>query len=50
MLQTCWYRKAGFCFIHECIIRRVGSKRSLTIAVSAQVLEAVSQDWILEGR
>lgn len=34
----------GLCFIHECIVGPVESKRALTIVVSAQSLEAVSQD------
>ncbi len=38
-----------FCFIHERIIRALGSKCSLTIVVSAQGLEAVTQFWRLEG-
>lgn len=33
-----------FCLIHEGVIGPVGSKRSLTIVMSAQGLEAVSQD------
>lgn len=42
-----WHKRfsiRGLCFIHECILGPVGSKRALTIVVSAQSLEAVSQD------